>query len=157
LSRRAVSSSSNDPLQDYKGEDVLVLDDLRDDSFSFADLLKILDNHTKSTSKSRYHNKNFIGDTIIITSTSPLEYWYQHVSESARQQLKRRLRTQFQLTDRSITFFQYEPTFQRYREVETYVNNISSSFNNPTQFTDMADDLGFTKFGTPSLFHEPII
>jgi len=151
-----ISSSSNDPLQDYKGEDVLVLDDLRDDSFTFADLLKILDNHTKSTSKSRYHNKNFIGDTIIITSTSPLEYWYQHVSEQARQQLKRRLRTQFQLTDKVINFFQYDPDFRRYREVDTYVNNISSSFNNPTQFTDMADDLGFIKFNNMSLFNDPV-
>ena len=40
-------------------EDVLILDDLRDSDFKFTDLLKILDNHTKSTVKSRYHNKAF--------------------------------------------------------------------------------------------------
>lgn len=87
-----ISSSSNDPLQDYKGEDVLILDDLRDSDFKLTDLLNILDNHTKSTVGSRYHNKAFIGTEIIITSFESLSDWYSNVSNSDKDQLYRRIR-----------------------------------------------------------------
>ena len=72
-------------------EDVLILDDLRDSDFKFTDLLKILDNHTKSTVKSRYHNKAFIGDTIVITSYKPLQDWYFDVPSESKHQLYRRI------------------------------------------------------------------
>jgi hypothetical protein len=85
-----VSSSSNDILQDYTCEDYLILDDLRDTSFSFEDLLKLLDNFVISTVKSRYNNKLFLGEYIIITSAKPLSEWYLNVNED-RQQLFRRI------------------------------------------------------------------
>lgn len=71
-----VSSSSNDPFQDYMGQQAIILDDLRDDAFEFQDLLKILDNNTASSVKSRFSNKVFNGKMIVITSTVPLHYWY---------------------------------------------------------------------------------
>ena len=55
-----VSSSSNDPFQDYMGQKAMILDDLRDTAFrdgrsdGFDDLLKILDNNTSSSVKSRF-------------------------------------------------------------------------------------------------------
>lgn len=87
-----ISSSSNDVMQDYKGEDVLILDDLRDDSFTFTDLLKVLDNHTKSSVKSRYANKHFLGHTIIITSSVELKDWYKYEAREDRLQLYRRIK-----------------------------------------------------------------
>jgi len=104
-----VSSSSNDPLQDYKGEDVLILDDLRDDSFTFADLLKLLDNHTLSSTKSRYHNKHFIGDTIIVTSTVALKDWYKDVTREDKRQLYRRIGGMISFVDDSIYLYDYNP------------------------------------------------
>ena len=86
-----ISSSSNDPLQDYTDQDVLILDDLRDDDFKFQDLLKILDPHTGSSVKSRYNNKLFLGKLIIITSYKKLEEWYSKVPEDAKKQLYRRI------------------------------------------------------------------
>ncbi len=86
-----ISSSSNDPLQDYCDQDVLILDDLRDDDFKFQDLLKILDPHTASSVKSRYNNKAFMGKLIIITSYKTLEEWYSNVPHNAKQQLYRRI------------------------------------------------------------------
>ena len=71
-----ISSSSNDPFQDYLGQSAMILDDLRDKAFEFEDLLKILDNNTSSSVKSRFSNKVFNGKLIIITSTVPLEFWY---------------------------------------------------------------------------------
>lgn len=85
-----VSSSSNDIMQDYTCEDYLILDDLRDTSFSFEDLLKLLDNYVISTVKSRYNNKLFLGEYIVITSAKPLTAWYKDSSED-RQQLFRRI------------------------------------------------------------------
>lgn len=72
-----VSSSSNDPFQDYMGQQAIILDDLRDKAFEFEDLLKILDNNTASSVKSRFSNKVFNGKLIVITSTVPLAYWYR--------------------------------------------------------------------------------
>lgn len=89
-----VSSSSNDPFQDYLGQKAMILDDLRDTTFEFADLLKILDNHTASSVKSRFANKTFNGEMIVITSTVPLSYWYreyQYSSFDTLNQLYRRV------------------------------------------------------------------
>lgn len=73
-----ISSSSNDPFQDYMGQKAFIFDDLRDTAFDkLEDLLKILDNNTQSSAKSRFSNKVFNGDLIIITSSVPLRYWYK--------------------------------------------------------------------------------
>ena len=71
-----VSSSSNDPFQDYLGQKAIILDDLRDKSFELADLLKILDNNTSSSVKSRFANRVFKGEMIVITSSVPINFWY---------------------------------------------------------------------------------
>jgi len=71
-----VSSSSNDPFQDYMGQKAIILDDMRDRSFFLDDLLKILDNNTGSSVNSRFHNKVFNGDVIVITSSVPVRFWY---------------------------------------------------------------------------------
>ena len=89
-----ISSSSNDPFQDYLGQKGIILDDLRDTAFTFEDLLKILDNNTGSTVRSRFSNKVFNGEIIIITSTVPLSFWYREYIYNMRdtlQQLYRRI------------------------------------------------------------------
>lgn len=123
-----VSSSSNDPFQDYKGEDVMILDDLRDSTFRFADLLKILDNHTKSTSWSRYNNKAFIGDSIYITSPEPIEKWYMGVSEEDRMQLRRRVGEQLYFKDKDIIDTVYNPITDSYDFVAKVPNFIQMTF-----------------------------
>lgn len=82
-----VSSSSNDPFQDYLGQKAIILDDLRDSSFELADLLKILDNNTKSSVKSRFNNKVFNGEMIVITSSVPINYWYSHLKYNGNEDL----------------------------------------------------------------------
>ncbi len=78
----AVSSSSNDPFQDYQGQDAIILDDVRDTVFEFQDLLKMLDNNTASSFKSRFANKVFNGKMIVLTSSVPLHYWYKSASSN---------------------------------------------------------------------------
>ena len=97
----AISSSSNDPFQDYLGQKAIILDDFRDkDSsyddggFSFADFLKIIDNNTMSSVKSRFANKVFNGKMIVITTPKPLCYWYTQqrlAKDDSLKQLYRRI------------------------------------------------------------------
>ena len=94
-----VSSGSNDVLQDYKGEDVLILDDFRDSCFRLADVLKLLDNHTRSSVNSRYHNKVFAGDMIIITTSIPLDDWYSETKGDSREQFLRRIGAVLEFND----------------------------------------------------------
>lgn len=85
-----LSSGNNDPFQDYAGQEVLILDDLRDDVFSLSNLLKILDPHHNVTNISRYTNKLFIGDVIFITTNQPWTSWYPDLPTKDRNALFRR-------------------------------------------------------------------
>lgn len=103
-----ISSSSNDPFQDYMGQKAIILDDLRDSSFEFEDLLKILDNNTSSSVRSRFANKVFNGEMIVITSSVPLLYWYNSLRVSGLEalgQLYRRISCYVVVTDKEITVF----------------------------------------------------
>lgn len=124
-----VSSSSNDPMQDYKGEDVLILDDIRDDSFKYHDFLKLLDNHTGSTTQSRYNNKAFIGDTIIITTAKPLRDWYANITED-KKQFYRRITSHFVFEHDYITVFAVD-----YKGEEKRVGRVKNILEMPLQET----------------------
>ena len=79
-----ISSGSNDPFQDYMGQQAIVLDDLRDTAFKFADLLKTLDNNTGSSVASRFNNKVFNGSVIVITCSIPIRFWYKISPDAER-------------------------------------------------------------------------
>ena len=103
-----VSSSSNDPFQDYMGQKSIILDDMRDTAFEFEDLLKLLDNNTSSSVKSRFSNKVFNGEMIVITSPVPLIFWYkqlQYDKNDTLQQLYRRISCYVVVTETEITVY----------------------------------------------------
>ena len=104
-----ISSSSNDPFQDYLGQKGMILDDLRDKSFELDDLLKILDNNTNSSVKSRFNNKVFNGKMIIITSSVPLRYWYPNYKFNANDnlyQLYRRIGCYVTINEKDILLYE---------------------------------------------------
>ena len=106
-----VSSSSNDPLDGYKGQDVLILDDLRGSAFSFSDLLKLLDNNTDTLAKSRYYNKLLECKYIIITSIHPLEDFYTNLFEHESEpitQLRRRCPVYVKMNRHKIYIYKYD-------------------------------------------------
>lgn len=124
-----VSSSSNDPMQDYKGEDVLILDDIRDSTFKFSDLLKVLDNHTNSTVASRYNNKAFIGDTIIITSAVGIKNWYRESKDDEEKaQLYRRITEWYAFTKDYINCFRYNEKKKDYEFMFQIPNLIKQKY-----------------------------
>ena len=137
-----ISSSSNDPFQDYLGQTAMILDDLRDKAFEFEDLLKILDNNTASSVKSRFSNKVFNGKLIIITSTVPLSYWYPDhrcAGDDSLSQLYRRISSYVHVLEDTIRV--YDTIDERGRPTghpRVYWNDISSVRGTKKERTDFA-------------------
>jgi len=96
-----VSSGSNDILDGYQGQECIILDDLRPSCMGLSDLLKLLDPHTASSVKSRYSNKVLECQLIIITTTLPIDQFFQNVFQSEKEtavQFKRRCGCHIQVT-----------------------------------------------------------
>lgn len=72
-----VSGSGKDVLDGYDKEECIILDDLRADVFTKAEIFKLMDNNTDSSIKSRYHNKNISTCKLMIVTSilSPYELY----------------------------------------------------------------------------------
>lgn len=126
-----VSSASNDVLDSYSGQDCLILDDLRPSCLGLSDLLKLLDNHTASTAKSRYYNKILECKLIIITTVINIEDFFKNVFQEQAEplvQLKRRCSTYFEFTRQEVRVSMYDATLQDYRYIETIKNPIADLY-----------------------------
>ena len=102
-----IASDENDPMQDYASQQCLILDELRDDSFSYSSFMRLLNTYTGTTVQSRYYNKAFTGEAIIIPSYVPLNEYYKpdvkkkkkyvadenYYGDNALVQLHRRIKT----------------------------------------------------------------
>lgn len=87
-----ISSSGQNFMDDYNGEDVLIIDDFRGSQMTFSDFLKLIDNNTSSNIKARYHNIRPNFKYIIITSVNfPNEYYSSDVltAEPVKQLIRR--------------------------------------------------------------------
>lgn len=70
-------TASTNPVDDYNGEEILLMDDVRGTTMRADDWLKLLDPHNISPSSARYHNKVIASKVIIITATmQPYEFFY---------------------------------------------------------------------------------
>lgn len=134
-----VSSSSNDPFDGYQGQDAIILDDLRGSTFTFADLLKITDNHTSSMVKSRYKNKVLECKLLIITSILPISKFYTTVFENSDEpllQFQRRMQTYVRMTNDVMTIFYFDKIEQRYIMVTEVPNPVSKIYLNSDNNND---------------------
>ncbi len=125
-----VSSSDNDLLDGYKGQDCIILDDLRGSSIKLTDLLKLLDNNTDSLTRSRFHNKILTEcKLIIITTVIDIDSFYKTIFESSEEpveQFKRRIRTQIIMDKNYMLVGQYFKEKQTYEFGNTiYENQLS--------------------------------
>lgn len=105
-------SPNRDPIQQYCGQDVLVLDDLRDDTFKFVELIKLLEQFTGSPVGSRNTNKVFVGHTIIISTNQPLESWYMYelsnTKSEDRMTLYRRIQQYWIFNENSVLIYNFK-------------------------------------------------
>lgn len=69
-------TASTNAFDEYNGQEVLFLDDIRGDSLTVSDWLKLLDPYMISPISARYHNKMGAAKVIIITSTKePIDFF----------------------------------------------------------------------------------
>lgn len=141
-----VSSGSNDVLDGYGGQDAIILDDLRPSALSLADLLKMLDNNTSSSVKSRYRNKVMECRLIIITTTLDINTFFNSVfteqPETAKQ-LRRRCTMLIKMDKKTMSVGVYN------EENDTYI--FTPSIPNP-----IAEKYGLTKKESIEIFKDSI-
>lgn len=122
-----VSGSDNDPLDGYKGQDCLILDDLRGSSMKFSDFIKMIDNNTDSKVKSRYYNKSLTEcKLIIITSIHDMETFYSNIFQEQDEpllQFKRRCKTFIEVNIYTCKAYSFD------KSSDTYI--ASGEFKNP--------------------------
>ncbi|EOB3523584.1 Rep family protein [Enterococcus faecalis] len=71
-----VTGSSRDPFQLYDLENIIILDELRPHTFSYDDLLKLLDPYNNDKmGASRYFDKPITASTIITSPYDPISFY----------------------------------------------------------------------------------
>lgn len=117
-----ISGSSRDPFQNYQGQHVIVLDDLRPNTMYYSDLLKILNSYTnQECAPSRYNDKFIAADLIMITTPySPDEFYFELIKKSRVEkvdsfnQLKRRINLCLFLDQDNIYKCDYDENNRKY-------------------------------------------
>ncbi len=130
-----VSSGSNDVLDDYAGQDCIILDDLRPSCMGLSDLLKMLDNHSSSTVKSRYKNKVLECKLIIITTVLDLNTFFGKVFSEEKEpilQLKRRCTTKITMDNETMKIALFDEAYGDYGNEIEYENPIKDIFTKKT-------------------------
>lgn len=97
-----VSGSGSDFLDGYDKEECIVLDDFRSDILTPAELFKLCDNHTNSSVKARYKNKDISNcKLLIITSIHEpqLLYNWEQMQEPFKQFARRLNYTYLRILD----------------------------------------------------------
>lgn len=139
-----VSSGSNDPLDSYSDEPCIILDDLRPSCMGLSDLLKMLDNNTASTVKSRYYNKYIMCDLIIITTTLSIDNFFNQVFQEEKEtiiQLKRRCSVLMTMTVDTVSIQNYDPALREYTKPITIPNPVKYIVKEPKTQDEILDDI----------------
>lgn len=127
-----ISSSSNDILDGYAGQDAIILDDMRPSSIGLSDLLKMTDNYTASSVKSRYRNKVLECKLIIVTSILAIDEFYRNVLEIQKEpivQLKRRFNVYIKLTKDEMIIQKFDKTIMDYGKQYITDNPVKDIIN----------------------------
>lgn len=70
-------TAASNPVDDYNGEEILWMDDVRGSAMTASDWLKLLDPYNPNVISARYRNKLVVPRVILITSTKePVEFFY---------------------------------------------------------------------------------
>lgn len=127
-----VSAGGKNPLDDYAGEECIILDDIRGSVFPLADFLKLTDNNTDSLVGCRYYNKSIAYCKLLIcTSVQSLQTLYDGVTCDHKEPLKQLYR-RFQggiieMEDSSMTF--YAPEGEGIKPVLKTKNPVKAMFD----------------------------
>lgn len=134
-----ISSGWKHPLDNYAWQECIILDDLRENTYEYNDLLKLTDNYTDSLVWCRFYNKSIAEcKLLIITTVISIDkfanYWASWEDTSI--QLLRRFQTYIVLDPYYIYFYHFKQqqnlfwdSSEDYYELITKANNyISEKF-----------------------------
>ena len=125
-----VSSGGKNPLDDYKGEECIILDDTRSSTWNLTDFLKLTDNHTDSLVGCRYYNKSIAEcKLLIVTSVKSIDEFYQNATkedDEPKTQLLRRFPILIDMTFDTQTICYYDEVKQKHVAFEVTKNPVLS-------------------------------
>ena len=127
-----ISSGGKNPLDNYKGEECIILDDTRSSTWSLTDFLKLTDNHTDSLVGCRYYNKSIAEcKLLIVTSCKNLDEFYENATKEdnePKKQLFRRFFMYIKLTDEKMFIAYYDGEQERHIPTVTAKNPVAVLF-----------------------------
>lgn len=120
-----IAGSTRDPYQSYKGQHIVILDELRPNSIpEYSDLLRLLDPFGSDVmAPSRYQDKPIMADTIYVTTPyDPVSFYNELMGECPSKyrqidslgQLLRRLSLVIHMDNSFITLMEYQEKGQGY-------------------------------------------
>ncbi len=127
-----ISSGGKNPLDDYQGQECIILDDTRSSTWNLTDFLKLTDNHTDSLVGCRYYNKSIAEcKLLIVTSVKSLDEFYENATKEDNEpkiQLLRRFKMVLEMTPESMIIYYYNEAERRHLRVGKTVNPVSILF-----------------------------
>lgn len=76
-----VTSSGQNPFDDYKGQPCVIVDDIDAETMSPKTMLKLADCFTGSAVKARYSNKVILAEMVCFTSTVAPSSWWSKLAD----------------------------------------------------------------------------
>lgn len=139
-----VTTASNDPFQDYNGEKVLIIDELRPDTFLYRDLLQILDpyNFDQKKTIARYHNARIMSDYIFVTSPFDPFTFYSKMNNNKQDgfdQLNRRIGLVLWFVDDYIAEMELKENGKDYQAKNIEKNQFSQKLNKSKNHFSLKD------------------
>ena len=124
-----ITAGGKDPFSNYKGEDVLIIDDLRPEApFTFSELLKIFDPNYLTPVQSRYKNKIIYASYIFVTNPYSPDRFCKLLPDTPADdkpaQLYRRFSHVWQLTKEKIGIYAYDSETRVYKCVDVTDNPV---------------------------------
>lgn len=138
-----ISSGGKNPLDNYAGEECIILDDTRSSTWNLTDFLKLTDNHTDSLVGCRYYNKSIAEcKLLIVTSIKTLDEFYENATKEGNEektQLFRRFDMVISLTSDTLSISTYSPQLKKHVVMVRAKNPIAFLFE-PKKGKELVDN-----------------
>lgn len=84
----SVSLASKNPFDDYNGEEIIILDDFRENTLEFKECLKVFGPNEVAPAAARYKNKKIYFHVAIITTTKRPERLFKKAKEDELENIR---------------------------------------------------------------------
>lgn len=75
---RVFQTGSTHPFDEYDGEEIILLDDIRTNAMNSSDWLHLIDPHNNGVTSARYHDAKPMPRLLIITTTTPAHEFFSY-------------------------------------------------------------------------------